>query len=114
MFRTSHLLDLRYAESRKDDELSYQDFSESLDLFHASSQMDDSDLRRGFHWKETRSLVLKIPDLLNIDMPMGFSFSGIFSSLRIYATRLGEMDGLDSASGYHDLRCSVDTMCLSS
>jgi hypothetical protein len=87
MFRTSRLLDPRFAESRKADGLSYRDFSESLDLCHASSQMDGSDLRRGFHWKETRSLVLRIPDLPNPDMPMGFSFSGLFPSLRIYATR---------------------------
>jgi hypothetical protein len=57
-------------------------------------------------------LVLKIRDFPNPDMPMALSFSELFPSPRIYATRWGEMDGPDSSSGYRDLRCSVDTMCL--
>jgi hypothetical protein len=76
-------------------------------------KMDGSDRLRGFHHKETRSLVLRIRDLPNPDMPMALSFSGLFPSPRIYSTRPLKMDGPDSTSGYRDLRCSVDTISLS-
>jgi hypothetical protein len=68
--------------------------------------MDGSDRLRGFHHKETRSLVLRIRDLPNPDMPMALSFSGLFPSPWIYSTHPLKMDGPDSTSGYRDLRCS--------
>jgi hypothetical protein len=57
-------------------------------------------------------LVLKIRETPNPDMPMGSFLFKIFRGPRSYATRPGEMDGPDSISGYHGLRCSVDTMWL--
>jgi hypothetical protein len=76
-------------------------------------KMDGSDRLWGFHHKETRSLVLRIHDLSNPDMSMALSFSGLFPSPRIYSTHPLKVDGPDSTSGYRDLRCSVDTISLS-
>ena len=58
-------------------------------------------------------LVLRIRDLPNLDVPMALSFSGLFPSPRIYAMHPLNMDGLDSTSGYCNLRCSDDTLSLS-
>jgi hypothetical protein len=56
-------------------------------------KMDGSDRLRGFHHKETRSLVLRFRDLPNPDVPMALSFSGLFPCPRIDATRPLKMDG---------------------
>jgi hypothetical protein len=56
-------------------------------------KMDGSDRLRGFHHKETRSLVLRIHDLSNLDAPMDSPLSGFFPSPRIYATHPLKMDG---------------------
>jgi hypothetical protein len=88
-------------------------FPESFDLCHVSLKDGRLRLRRGFHWNETRSPVLRFRDVPNPDLPMALSSSGIFPSRRNCATCPREMDGPDASSGYRDLRCSVDTMCLS-
>jgi hypothetical protein len=53
-------------------------FPESLDLCHVSLKDGRLRLRRGFHWKETRSLVLKDRDFPNHDMPMAFLLRDFF------------------------------------
>jgi hypothetical protein len=55
--------------------------------------MDGFDRLRGFHHKETRSLVLRIHNLPNPDVSMDSPLSGLFRSPRIYATRPLKMDG---------------------
>jgi hypothetical protein len=53
-------------------------FPESFDSCHVSLKDGWLRLRRGFRWKETRSLVLRFPDFPNPDMPMGLCSSGLF------------------------------------
>jgi hypothetical protein len=53
-------------------------FPESFDLCHVSLKDGRLRLRRGFRWKETRSLVLKDRDFPNPDMPMARFFSELF------------------------------------
>jgi hypothetical protein len=55
-------------------------------------KMDGSDRLRGFHHKETQSLVLRIRDLPNPNVMMDSPLSGIFWSPRIYGTHPLKMD----------------------
>jgi hypothetical protein len=56
-------------------------FPESFDLCHVSLKDGRLRLRRGFHWNETRSPVLRFRDFPNPDMPMARFFSELFRVL---------------------------------
>ena len=53
-------------------------FPESFDFCHVSLKDGRLDFRRGFAWKETRSLVFRFRDFPNPDMLMARFFSELF------------------------------------